>query len=347
MMPALRNKINADFIRRVLIGSLIGLVLIGLWSSIATDNSRGQNSDGILDSEIVKIPNASLLSNNDAALEDDTTLPTPPSENDIETNLPSIDDASSESEIENNLYLSFSKFKAPLNSSQKTAIDDGAPVLSIILTGIGSNKALNDAIIEKLSNNVTLSLSPYLKDHNAIATKFSEYGFETWMDIAAITYDRNYDHGPLALNPVNNLDNNITLLSRQLENKDRITGVILPSQSLIIETPSLWENLVNDIYAEGYGIVDNTTQVMKPALYFFNENRAPYIKGDRSFSNEMTLEQYSQALSNLRKSVKDQGNMVVTIPILSFATLDIIDDWADSLSSDGITLVPVSAQAKL
>jgi len=340
MRRILTNKPTTGNIVSLVAGVVLAVIIIIIWSLLRPASFSEISGDTVLDSETITIPAPFIQARDNSDNTTDDRQPSPPSAEEIT-------DISHEDETVSNSYPVFSQHKTMLSSTQRAAIEKGSPLLSVILTGVGSSAKVNDSLIEKLSNNVTISLSPYLKDYNVIATKFNDYGFETWMDIASITYEQNRDHGDLALNPVNTLDHNLGLLKRQLDNKDMVTGVILPAQSLIVETQDLWENIVSALFMDGYGIVDNTSQVMKPALFFYNDQRAPYIKGDQNLSDNLTLDQYKQALSGIRKSVREQNTMVVSIPVLSPAALDIFADWVDSLANEGITLVPVSAQAKL
>jgi polysaccharide deacetylase 2 family uncharacterized protein YibQ len=301
-------------------------------------------SDLTFDSETLPVPKLANAQNKQSGLQENSseTIPSPPSDENI-GNVSALPNLHQDTDQ----YPVFSSFKVPLTTNEKTAILEGSPLLSVILTETGLSRALNQQIIEKLSDNVTLSLSPYIEAHNPVANMFSEYGFEIWMDIAAITLDMNQDHGPLALSPVNNFENNINMLSQQLNNKDKVTGVVLPPQALIIETEGLWSDIVSDLYADGYGIIDNTVQVMKPGLFFHEDRRAPYLKTDQTLEENLTLDQLKTVLSNIRKSVKEQGNMIISLPVTSPAALDILADWVNSLEEEGITLVPASAQAKI
>ena len=339
-----KNNFSSDTLRRVIIGVILSIFIIGIWITLSSRQNPKIISDITFDSEVVPLP--PLESTSKPPLGAKANTPSPPPSEEVEQIAEQLSDPVSNNDNAR-YYPFFATFKAPLNSDQRASLNGDKPVLSIILSGAGQSRRLNDQIIEKLSNNVSLSVSPYLHNHNEIATAFSDRGFEIWMDAASITLDMNNDHGSLALNPANNFENNIALLTRQLDNKDKLTGIVLKPRSLIIETDELWSSIVNDLFAEGYGIVDNTAQVMKPSLFFYEDRRAPYIKGDQVLDETMPLTDFRQALSNVRKSVKEQGRMIVTIPVTSPATLDILVDWVNTLPTEGITLVPVSAQAKL
>ena len=337
----LTNSLNFHNVRRIFLGFILGLIIIGSWVFLSSEKNNEIIADVVYDSEIIPLPNQTKVVPEKEEEEEEAIK-------DIHSNGYVTDEKLKNTDSEElKRYSYFSSFKASLNEQQELALEKNKPVLSIILQSAGQNKLLNAQITEKLSNNVTLSVSPYLENHNAVVDQFSKYGFEIWMDMAAITLNVNHDYGDLALNPANNYDSNINLLTQQLKNKDKITGLILEPQSLIIQTEDLWSHIVKDIFAEGYGILDNTSQVMKPALFFYNDYRAPYIKGDQVFDKNMTLETFANVLSNVRKSVLEQKRMVITIPIPSPASLDILSEWVKNLEQEGITLVPVSAQAKL
>lgn len=340
LQATITKKLPVTVVVQALIGVIAGCLIILAWGYLyPTQTSMPE--DLVFDSEVITLPSPSLPF--EQPEEEDNVSALGTEETDTVDDIPTVSDENDPA----NRYPFFARFRAPLDGYQAAAVADGKPIVSIVISDVGKNRELVQSIHEKLSNNITLSLSPYATNHNATAETLSGYGFELWMDLAAITYDMNYDHGVLALNPVHDFDKNIDMIMRQLDNKDKVTGVILPTQSLIIETQDLWGSLVNDLFMQGYGILDNTTQVMKPALFFHEDKRAPYLKGDMILSRYKTADHLEQALSNLKKSVLEQGSMIATLPLTTPVTLDILADWVNSLEADGIHLVPLSAHVKL
>lgn len=317
----LMNNINNDIFRQALIG--LGLGALAVLSLSFTLDHKVETTSIIFDSELLEVSPLSKTSDETETI------------------------ASDQLNENSKRYPFFAKHRSPLTTKQVNAIKDNTPRLSIIVNHVGQSRNMTASFLEKLPNDVTIGLSPYLKGHNQIANQFNEYGFETWMDLASLTLQNKSDRGNFALSPVSNFETNIDNLSQQLKNKDRLAGVVLPEQSLITETPQTWESLVFDLFANGYGVLDNTQRITKPALFFHEEKPAPYIKGDTTFNKSISLQDMKDKLSSIRKNVRTQKNLIVTIPISTPATLDFLVEWLNSLTDEGITLIPLSAQAKL
>ena len=329
----LTNNSKITIIRQAAIGLTLGIVAVFFLSMILGEKQPDYNDVIEFDTESVPIIpiEASLPTAADAINDEKIGTDTP-------TNLKPANASE---------FPFFNKNRAQLSNKQLKVIADNNPHISVILGDMGQQSKMISAVIESIPNDVTIALSPYARGYNDLIKKLDNYGFETWMDIAALTLKANSDSGNVALNPVNNFETNIGFLDLQLENKDKITGVILPQQALITETAKLWEKLTYEIFANGYGLLDNTSTIMRPSLYFYNDNRAPYIKGDNTLSSNQTIEEFKKSLNDARKSTLDQGAMIITISEPTPTTLNILGDWIKSLESDGITLVPLSAQAKL
>ncbi len=332
MPHPLINK--TDSVRQAGLGLGLGLIAVFVLAQLMP-NDPYYNQDMVFDSEVI-----SLAPSTPSITEDEGDLTNPSIDEDNATALDQMDENARH-------YPYFAMHKASLTTKQINALQNNTPTLSVIVNNVGQSRSIAASILEKLPNDITIALSPYTRNHNEVVKQFDEYGFETWIDLSAITLKIQSDKGRLALDPTANFERNINLLTQQLENKDNIAGVVLPNQSLITETPRLWGDIVFDLFANGYGILDNTKNITKPDLFFHEDKRAPYIKGDFLLEETMTRDQMKSMLSNIRKKTIEQGKMIVTITPSTPATLDILDEWLNSLDNEGITLVPLSAQAIL
>lgn len=320
-----KNKFNSHFFRQSLIGLGLGLLVIFAVSPFM--QKQHKISTMVFDSEMLNVE--------------------PPKKINEQNNAQQFE--ISKNQMDNNVeyYPFFAINRSPITTPQYNAITNDTPRLTIIVNNVGQSRKMSALFLEKLPPNTTISLSPYLKKHNSVVNQFHDYGFETWTDLSTLTMTSQTDKGNNALSPINNLEANIELLSKQLSNKDKVAGVVLPSQALITETPKLWQNIVSDLFTSGYGILDNTKKLAKPSLYVHNGKRAPYIKGDITLSDKVKLANFESQLNKISQNTINHGNMIVTISITTPATLDILSQWLDSLEEKNIILLPLSAQAKL
>jgi polysaccharide deacetylase 2 family uncharacterized protein YibQ len=331
----LLNNLNTAFLRRAIIGIALGLFIVTI-IHIMGDSELTKQESNIITYDTAAIP-LPVLESSDINQSTENEMTTEKDQENI------IDEINTNSEN----YKNFARHQSKLNAIQANAIKNDTPRLSLVLSNVGQQQAQIKSIIDKLPKSVTISISPYARMHNIITNELKEYGFETWLDLATLELSLNQDWGDNGLSPSYNYQRNIELLSAQMNDKDNITGVILANNSLLTESPQLWADITQDLFADGFGILDNTSGIIKPALFFFDDKRAPYIKGDEELSKTLTRNMLIATLETIRKQTIDQKNMIVTIPYSTPATLDILSEWLNSLGDNGITLVPLSAQAKL
>ncbi len=319
----LQNK--ADLFRRLSIGIALGLIVIGLMTLIGGQSTSTPQKfeDSDLDIETVAVESM-------------------PEERD--QNLEGVINPNNEKAKR---YRFFARNKSPLSREQIDAITNGDPLMSVVVMNVGQQQSFIDHLIEKLPTDVTVGISPHLSSQSENATKLWDFGYETWMVMAAITLEVNHDHGNFALTPTNNFEYNMGLLEDQLGDKTYLTGLILPARALIKRSGKLWEDIVYDIFGQGYGLLDNTDGILKPSLYFYDDHRAPYLESDMAINDLLTLDMFRDILDNARQLSLNDNRYILTISASTPAHLDILSEWLNSLPNDGITLVPLSAQAQL
>lgn len=235
--------------------------------------------------------------------------------------------------------------KKSLTAKQQLAIMDDKPRYSLVIQMAGENKLLNAGLSEKLSKDVTLSVTPYLKNHNEIAGDFKRQGFEVWMLMATETLERRTDNGPFALSPVHNINSNMNALINQLQGKDYITGITFDEKSLMPGAEIMWPQIVQDLFAEGYAVHDATPIPVSPKVYATSDNKkSPYIKDNVHLNLNTTKDNIKHQLDGLKNRIKTHRNVIITTAIATPAALDILAEWVNSLEAEGIVLLPLSAQ---
>jgi polysaccharide deacetylase 2 family uncharacterized protein YibQ len=317
------NPNNIDTIRRVALGLGLGLIAVLFLSMLGGDNTS-YNDTIDFDQETITLPGAT------AAREDDAEI----------TPLSASDERAAR-------YKFFAQNKVSLSAEKATALSEGKPALSVIINNVGQQRAFTEKLMSVMPQDVTIGLSPFISNDNQNAISLRDYGYEIWMNMAAITLEENNDTSDFALTPTNNFEFNINLLSDQIGDKNYLTGLILPPQAIIKRSGKLWEDLVYDIFGQGYGLLDNSSGIIKPSLYFYDDERAPYIESDFVMSDTMSIEDFKAALNTVRQNTLSEGGYILSLSEATPVHLDILAEWLNSLPNEGITLVPLSAQAKL
>jgi polysaccharide deacetylase 2 family uncharacterized protein YibQ len=306
------QAILLPLLRRVAIGCLIGFIFVFLISSIQTDAPESQGNT----KQKFAISNLFTPS--------PEVIPTSPS-----------------------AFKHFDGNKISLNSEQKNAIDNDEPRFTLVINNFGNNTAIMDSFGEQFEHPVTLGLQSTLSPYNPTASSLNELGYEVWLNIQSITSDMSSDNGKSALNPVRDFDYNIALLENQLSNKATTAGIILDNASLLTQSTDLWSKIANDIFAQGYGIFDTTSNAVPTSVNYFDDAYAPYIKKNIMIDTDASIETLTTQLSAIEKSIRSNKNAIITTSIYTPVALDIIARWVNSLTSDGVVMIPLSAQTNL
>jgi hypothetical protein len=127
--------------------------------------------------------------------------------------------------MDNAVYFpAFAKHMQSMNAYQLDAVINDTPRLALVLNDVGQSRKIVAQILEKIPSAVTVGLSAHTQNHNDVAKQFSTYGFEIWMNMAALTLDMTADRGDHALNPTHNFERNI---------KGRISRMIYSGKDLV------------------------------------------------------------------------------------------------------------------
>ncbi len=314
------NNLNIDFIRRLAIGAGFSLIFIFLIQAL-THNGGPAIDTRLLDQETIAMPEPVV---------DEDDIP---------------DDVETVKEDSKNiaLYDFFAKHKR-----STPAISPQDILLSIIINDVGQSRKIVEMVSENLPKNVTIGLSSHTRNHDQVAKALQDHGHEVWLKLSTLTSDLNTNRGPNALDPTNNLEWNLNALSKQTDQKDFITGLIFSPDTLIRRSNRLWERLVNDIFANGYGLLDHNSRTAKSDLFFYDGNPAPYINGDVFIADHLNIQDIESILDDAARKLRDGNDMIISVQTKTPVVIDIMKQWLDSIANEqNIRLVPLSAQAKL
>ena len=308
------KKTLIPVVRRFAIGCLIGFIAVFLMASMPdNDSSHKQPSRQ-------KFSIANLFKTKDEQLTANTAA---------------------------NNFKYFNDNKMTLSNEQLNAIEDNAPRFTLVLTQFGNNSKIMDLFGEQLPYPVTLGLLSTLDTYNPTASTLKELGYEVWLDVQTISSNPDADNGAMALNPVRDFGYNIELLENQMKDKASTTGLIIQNNSLLTQSNALWEKMSNDIFAQGYGVLDATSSTVPTTVRYYNDGYAPYIKNGITIDTNTSIETLNTQLASIKDTIESEKNVIITTSIYTPAALDIIARWVNSLIANGVVMIPLSAQTNL
>jgi polysaccharide deacetylase 2 family uncharacterized protein YibQ len=315
-------------IRRIGIGALIACSIIFFIKGIS---SSRQNTS-------INFPSSSFpIAQNDVK---NTNIPEIQSETYKDESLESIFEFADQ-------YKKFNTNRQRLSTEQIDAIQNNKARVTLVINNLGKQKALLDNLIAKNKASITVSLSPYTTPFDDIVKKLNTDGIETWLYIHTIEKTPLKDNGPFALNPSRNLETNFELLESQIRNKAFIAGITFGNKAIITKIEDLWGNIAQDLYAQGYGIFDQTNTKPSGQLLYSQKIPAPYVQTNIILDTQLPRNELAARLNSIRKQILTDKNLIISTSIATPVALDILMQWVDSLQADGIIFIPLSAQTKI
>jgi uncharacterized protein len=220
------------------------------------------------------------------------------------------------------------------------------PMVAVVITGLGQGKAVsNDAI--KLSENFSLSFSPYARDVTTWTNSARAVGHEVLMDLPL--EPANFpasDPGPYGLLAGKSPDENATKLQWLMSRVQGYVGFVTPGNEAFSSHNEAFRALLESFSARGLLMVMPHEPVKKETRQTLDDSKAAYALADVMLDEEPSPAAISIRLATLEKLASKRGYAIgITqgVPL----TIQELARWSADLEKRGFTLVPVSYIAGL
>jgi polysaccharide deacetylase 2 family uncharacterized protein YibQ len=222
---------------------------------------------------------------------------------------------------------------------------DTRPRIALIVTGIGLDRSLSQAALDRLPGTVTFGFDPYAGDLGNTLANARSLGHEALlgMPLEPIDYPRQ-DPGPLTL--LTSLDEpaNTARLAKLMGEASGYVGMVaLMGSRFEAETTSVMPVLVN-LKQRGLMLVDDKAPTQSSIAPLAAQMKLPWAAGDRVIDAESDPAAIDQALADLETSAKRNG-AALGVAALSPALLDRLGPWLAALDGKGFAIAPASAVA--
>jgi len=218
------------------------------------------------------------------------------------------------------------------------------PLIAVIFTNLGLSKQLTEDVLA-LPHNFTLGFSPYAGDAKTWARKAREEGFESVVDLPL--EPENFplsDPGPYGLIEDLNPTESAARLHWVLSRFPGFVGAMGNADEKLTPNVTAIRPTLTELSARGVLFLYVKTP-KNTALADFAKSRSLYTLGiDVLIDDEISSAAIEKQLANLTALAKTQGyavGMAHSFP----PTTQALAAWAETLSAQGIDLVPVSAVA--
>ena len=220
------------------------------------------------------------------------------------------------------------------------------PLVFIVITGLGQNRALTEEAF-KLNENFTLSINPYARNISSWATASRITGHETYVDLPMqlASYPAN-DPGPNALLLSSSNMQNMSHLRWVMSRFQGYAGVIAPIGEVISTNLDIYKLLVNEMQRRGLLFLASHEPSNKMVKDFLAASKAPILTNDVWLDEELSATAIQARLSTLEQTAERNGyaiGIAQAYPI----SLEQLKLWQETLATRGVALAPLSFYAKL
>ncbi|HEV8016213.1 MAG TPA: divergent polysaccharide deacetylase family protein [Stellaceae bacterium] len=222
---------------------------------------------------------------------------------------------------------------------------DTRPRIALIVTGIGLDRSLSQAALDRLPGLVTLGFDPYADDIGNTLANARSLGHEALLGLPMepIDYPRQ-DPGPLTLLTSLDETQNTARLSKLLGEASGYVGMVaLMGSRFEAETSSVLP-MLEALKHRGLMLVDDKAPAQSSVAPLAVQMKLPWAAGDRVIDAESDPAALDQALADLETTAKRNG-AALGVAALSPALLDHLGPWLAALDGKGFALAPASAIA--
>jgi polysaccharide deacetylase 2 family uncharacterized protein YibQ len=215
-------------------------------------------------------------------------------------------------------------------------------LVSIVITGIGANKAVAEKAIE-LPPEITLVFTPYARLAPQWVENARNAGHEAWLALPTQPADfPASDPGPLGLlKDIPSLENHPKLM-QLMGSFVGYVGIALPEGEVYSENPEQIQALVNEAKTRGIAMFLSQPTPREGLKEVYARNKDSMAKADFILDTKANKALIQEKLEQLVLDAQRKGHAVGLAhgyPV----TLEAITEWAATAQSRGITLAPLSA----
>lgn len=221
---------------------------------------------------------------------------------------------------------------------------DDRPRIAVILSGLGLSSAATEAAIQGLPGEVTLAFQPFADNIQQWIRLARAAGHEVLLNLPMepVDFPAN-DPGPRALFVTLSPEENEERLRWALSRVTGYVGVVNHMGSRFTTSREAMQPILAEIKARGLLYVDARSSARSIATVMASQMQVPRAINDRFLdSREVSRVTIDARLIELERIAKDAG-VSIAIGQAFPVTIERIREWAQTLESKGLALVPVSA----
>jgi uncharacterized protein len=216
------------------------------------------------------------------------------------------------------------------------------PTVAIVVGGLGIGAAKTTESILNLPGAVTLAFTPYGSDPTKLVARARGRHHEILLQVPMEPFDYpDNDPGPQTLLTTQSPEQNLDRLFWHLSRIQGYVGLTSFMGARFAVSDSAMQPVIREAAKRGLGYLDDGSSPRSVAGTLAQGQNMPFAKADLSIDAVPTTAEIDKALAKLESLAKTRGNAIgiaTSLPV----SVERIGNWAKSLESRGVLLVPLT-----
>ena len=201
--------------------------------------------------------------------------------------------------------------------------------VSIVLKNMGVNKQNANLLVTRLPSDISFSFSPYADQQEEFIQQARENGHETYLDIILPSRDfLTTDNGPQAINFGKDVNDNISLLEKQLSKNIAVGGFVMNDGVDDDEYRTYFLSIMEMLESRGLLLLDATHGIN---VSRYNATGLARVRADIIIDKDFSRDTIREQLEQAEQIASRDGSVVVVAEPKPVVVLE-LDNWIKTFS---------------
>ena len=223
--------------------------------------------------------------------------------------------------------------------------NDKRPRVALIITGLGLDRAMSQAAMDRLAGAITVGFDPYTPALKDAINQARSLGHEALVGLPMepLDYPRQ-DPGPLTLLASLGEPQNAARLSKLMGSGSGYVGFVALWGERFTGEKSALLPVLETLKQRGLMFVDNKPPSENSTASLASQMKLPWAAANRVLDNDAEPASIDQAFTEIETAARRNG-VALAIAALSPVLIDRVAAWTPTLDAKGFALAPASAIA--
>jgi polysaccharide deacetylase 2 family uncharacterized protein YibQ len=234
----------------------------------------------------------------------------------------------------------FQAYKKPF-----TAVP-GKALVSIVVVDFGLSEKLSTSMLDNLSPEISLVMSPYTAGAAKWASAARAYGHEFWISLPMQTKAFGTDDtGPTSILSNASLEQNQERLFNVLGSAVGYVGLVTEKDHVLKSDDVGAEPILKQILGRGLALAESNPEIPAYGLSKAMEAGHPYVQNNFWIDTDLRPDAIDRALKDVELQATRKGKAIAFLhpyPV----TIKKVQEWIKDAEGKGIQIAPLSAMAQ-